>query len=111
MSAWRLESDDFPTVQDRRREGRFRGSVLGGADKADVGLSFVVPQVKLILGDLARIENPPRQHRLLSEPIVGRLPHSQRKTFADSAVQTRNTMASAATSLLWVHHPSPFQIP
>jgi hypothetical protein len=35
---------------------RFKGSVPGGADKADVGLSFVVPQVKLILGDLARSE-------------------------------------------------------
>ena len=37
--------------------------------------------------------------------------YSQRKTFAESAVQTRKTRASAATSLKNADHGSPFQIP
>jgi hypothetical protein len=37
--------------------------------------------------------------------------YSQRKTFAESAVQTANTTASAATSPTWADHASPFQIP
>jgi hypothetical protein len=36
-----------------RRQGRFRGSILGGADRADSRLSFVVPLLELILGDFA----------------------------------------------------------
>ena len=37
--------------------------------------------------------------------------YSQRKTFAESAVQTRNTRASAATSPKCADHGSPCQIP
>jgi hypothetical protein len=37
--------------------------------------------------------------------------YSQRNTFAESAVHTINTPASAATSPTCAHHASPFQIP
>ena len=37
--------------------------------------------------------------------------YSQRKTLAESAVQTANNTASAATSPTWVDQASPFQIP
>jgi hypothetical protein len=37
--------------------------------------------------------------------------YSQRNTFAESAVHTTNTTASAATSPTCAHHASPFQIP
>jgi len=43
--------------------GVFRGSILGGADQADSRLSFVVPLLELILGDLARSQNSSRLHR------------------------------------------------
>ena len=38
-------------------------------------------------------------------------PHSHRKTFADSAVNTAIIKTSAATSPPCADHPSPFQIP
>ena len=37
--------------------------------------------------------------------------YSQRNTFADSAVQTKKTAASATTSPMCADHASPFQIP
>jgi hypothetical protein len=37
--------------------------------------------------------------------------YSQRNTFAESAVQTKKTTASAATSPACADHVSPFQIP
>jgi hypothetical protein len=37
--------------------------------------------------------------------------YSQRNTFAESAVQTTNTTASAATSPMCANHGSPFHIP
>jgi hypothetical protein len=36
-----------------RRQRCFGGSILGGSDQADSRLSFVVPLLELILGDLA----------------------------------------------------------
>ena len=40
-----------------------------------------------------------------------RIYHSQRKTFAESAVEMTNTTASAATRRDGLTHPSPFHIP
>jgi hypothetical protein len=37
--------------------------------------------------------------------------YSQRKIFAETAVQMMNTMMSAATSTTWADHLSPLQIP
>jgi hypothetical protein len=37
--------------------------------------------------------------------------YSQRKTFAESAVQTINPRIRAVTSRTWADHASPFQIP
>ena len=42
---------------------------------------------------------------------AGHSNYSQRKTFAESAVQTRHTTASAAMSLMCADHASPIQIP
>ena len=43
----------FPGVDGFHEDnGVFRGSILGGADQADSRLSFVVPLLELILGDL-----------------------------------------------------------
>src|SRR5450755_990420 len=42
---------------------------------------------------------------------VASLHHSQRNTFAESAVQIANTTANAATSPMCADHASPFQIP
>lgn len=45
------------------------------------------------------------------DPAAPRRDYSQRNTFDDSAVQTRKTAISAATSAIWVDHGSPFAMP
>ena len=54
----------------------------------------------------------PRSQRLRRGPqFRPSLHYSQRNTFAESAVQTANMTARAATSLVCADHASPFHIP
>jgi hypothetical protein len=51
MSASLMGLHDASANQYRRRNRRFRGSILGVADQADNRLSFVAPLLEMILGD------------------------------------------------------------
>jgi hypothetical protein len=60
------------------------------------------------LRSASRASPRPHQAKVLDQSGEA---HSQRNTFADSAVNTTITNVSAATSPACAAHPSPFQIP
>ena len=60
---------DVPRSRRFYEDNGVQGSILGGADQADSCLSFVVPLLELILGDLARSQNSSRLHGRFPLPI------------------------------------------